>query len=678
MRGAAARFCRRIIIVATALAGEVIVSCNDDTPSLQGEGEQTARAELQPSPAKADRFADDLPQPTTETSLDSGNAYDDTWILGARPPPAEEPDAAPGAPTPGFSAGGEPTRAWPANAEPAKDAAQVPQKPAQVVPKWQLFADDEPDAPEATSPGVPERRVDAGLRSRAAKFSVATPVDTPAAPEVLSMRLEALSTRVAHMHKAWEAARHAGQTRSALSREAMRLSQRVALVIDRAEHRATVSVHVRDLKSQHVLLDHNGEELRNPASNHKMLTASAALDLLGPEYRFETQVFRAGRILYVVGEGDPTLTAKQVARIAKTIGQDISPGDITTVVVDDLAFSEERFIPGIKLDNIGFSYAAPTGAFSMSDNSVRVVVQPTAPGSPPRVSVHPDNAHVQVHSTAVTVRNGEADARIYIRTRLDGAVTVVDVTGKIAQRSEPVAERRRIYDPAAFAGATFAQALADATGGPVPQLERGNRPENAHLLRAWSSAPLFHVVKRALAHSNNFATEQILRTLAWRMTDTPGSFEQGASVLESYWATIGVSPESLVAENGSGLSRAGRFTATGLTDLVSAAHMTQPPNSGLIAVLPGAGESGTLKHRQLRARGRLRAKTGTLNGVSALTGVLRDLDGGAALALSIMINPGTTSAMSTHERHVVEEQIVYALLDHMEARRKRRDRRRSH
>lgn len=658
-----------------ALAGQAVVACNDDAPPQHDEGEQEARLDARPSSEKADLFADDVPQPAAETPSDSGSAGDDAWILGL--PPQQRPDAARGSPETARPAVPEPTRAWPADPGPSPEAPRAPERPAPRVPKWQLFADDEPAAPGTSLPDAPPRRVDPRLQSRAAKFSATAAESTPAAPEVLAMRLEALEKRVAQMHRAWEAARHTGETRSALGREAMQLSRRIAPVIDRAEQQATVSVHVRDLKSQHVLLDHNGEELRNPASNQKMLTASAALDLLGPEYRFETHVFRVGRTLYLVGEGDPTLSVKNVAGIAEAIGRDLAAGDVTTVVVDDSAFSEERFIPGIELDNIGLAYAAPTGALSMSDNSVRIVIKPTSPGSPARVSVHPDNSHVQIHSTAVTARKDEADAHVYVRTRLDGAVTVVDVTGKIAQGSEPATERRRIYDPAAFAGATFAQALADATGGPVPKLQRGTRPENAHLLRSWSSAPLFHVVKGALAYSNNFATEQVLRTLAWRMTGKPGSFEQGATVLESYWDTIGVSPESLVAENGSGLSRAGRFTATGLTDLVSAAYMTQPPNSGLIAVLPGAGEPGTLKNRQSRARGRLRAKTGTLNGVSALTGVLRDLDGDAALALSIMINPGTTTAMSTRERHVVEEQIVYALLEHLEARRTRRDRRRN-
>ncbi|MCK5690942.1 D-alanyl-D-alanine carboxypeptidase, partial [Myxococcota bacterium] len=110
------------------------------------------------------------------------------------------------------------------------------------------------------------------------------------------------------MHKSWEAGRSSGDLGSALSMESKWLVKKLEPIMLEIEKRATISIHVRDLRSQHVLVEHRATELRNPASNQKMLTAAASLDLLGPEYRFETQIFQNNDTLYLVGSGDPSLT----------------------------------------------------------------------------------------------------------------------------------------------------------------------------------------------------------------------------------------------------------------------------------------------------------------------------------------------------------------------------------
>jgi D-alanyl-D-alanine carboxypeptidase/D-alanyl-D-alanine-endopeptidase (penicillin-binding protein 4) len=159
-----------------------------------------------------------------------------------------------------------------------------------------------------------------------------------------------------------------------------------------------------------------------------------------------------------------------------------------------------------------------------------------------------------------------------------------------------------------------------------------------------------------------------LRTLAWRISGL-GSFEEGKRILELYWQTVGVAPNALVVDNGSGLSRQGRFTAKGLVDLLSAAHLTQPPNAGLLAVLPVAGQPGTLVGRQLHARGRLRAKTGTMDGVSALTGILTSVAGDPVIAFSIMQNPTAgNNSLDVAARHAAEEDIGQVLLDYVDER----------
>jgi D-alanyl-D-alanine carboxypeptidase/D-alanyl-D-alanine-endopeptidase (penicillin-binding protein 4) len=483
------------------------------------------------------------------------------------------------------------------------------------------------------------------------------------APRVLEMRLTALGKRVKQMHDQWMADRGATNSR-AMEREASKLAGKLDPLMFDIEKKATISLHVRDLRSQQTLYDHKGEELRNPASNQKMLTASASLDLLGPEYRFKTEVYSKGDTLYLVGGGDPTLDPTRIIIMAKELAAAANMDAIKHFVIDENNFTKDRFIPGLELDNIGLYYMAPTGPLSFNGNIVRITVKATAPGQPALVTAEPNNGHIAIDSSIVTM--GDADgAGISIRTQADGNRTVVVAQGKVAAGSKAVTEKRRISDPGMFTGEAFVQALAEATSGLRYPVARGEHPPNAILVKRWESKPLFEIVQDAMAVSDNYKVEMVLRTLARELTGEPGDYDVGTTILEGYWNVIGVNPEALVAENGSGLSRAGRFTAAGLVDLISAAHMTQFPNSGLIAVLPVAGRPGTLHHRHKEARGRLKAKTGTLNGVSALSGILTDLDGDPVLGLSIMLNPGEDSQMSVGERHAAEEKIVGVLLKYI-------------
>lgn len=508
---------------------------------------------------------------------------------------------------------------------------------------------------DAAGPPAP----DGGEAPGEARFFADAPSGEAPRSEVLELRLSSLAGRVAQMHHAWSTEADEWSQR-AMELQARKLQARLDPVVRRVEQRATASVHVRHLQAQRVLYDHRGAELRNPASNQKMLTASAALDLLGPEYRFETRVRRTADAVYLVGGGDPTLTSDGLARLAAALaaGHDLS--GLTAIVVDESAFSAERFIPGFALDDVGFAYTAPTGALSLDDNVVTVTVGPGAAGQPVRVHVTPESHHVALDVQARSLEG--VDTALSVRTLARGPQTVVEVRGRMRAGDKPVVERRRVYDPGLFTGEVFAAALATAAGAARLEVRRGAAPPTAHLLETVTSMPLVDVVRDALAYSNNFATEQVLRTLAWRMSGS-GSFEEGKRILERYWSTVGVTPRALVVDNGSGLSREGRFTARGLVDLLSAAHLAQPPNSGLLSVLPVAGQAGTLRHRQLQARGRLRAKTGTLDGVSALTGVLTSVSGDPVLALSIMLNPTRTDSLDVGARHAAEEDIVRVLLD---------------
>lgn len=431
------------------------------------------------------------------------------------------------------------------------------------------------------------------------------------------------------------------------------LAARLDEIARKISPRAKVGITVRDLDSGRTLYDWQGDAALNPASNHKLLTAAAAVELLGADYRFETRVLVRDDTLYLVGEGDPSLQVRDLKAIVDAVRANVDVGRIARIVIDDSFFSERRFGPGYDPDGPGYSWMAPSGALSLQFNTLEIAVSPRAPGEPADVVVRPACSHVQVRNTARTGRGRGVDVQTHARDDQ----TVVHVGGSLPASHPGVRLRRRVSDPGLFTGTTFASLL---TATPLP-VERGRVPADATLVTTHASAPLPEVLGSALKFSNNFTTEQVLRTLGRRMTGEPGDWRNGGEALRRFWNAIGQDERVLVFENASGLSRTGRLTARALVDLLQAVTTDEAEAAEIIASMPVAGREGTLRGRLKQTAGRVRAKTGTLADASALTGIVAADDGHPRLGFSIIVN-GRVGAKKARR---LQDRMVMALVAHM-------------
>ena len=417
-------------------------------------------------------------------------------------------------------------------------------------------------------------------------------------------------------------------------------------------HAAQIGVHVRDLQSGASLLDAEGDRALNPASNHKLLTAIAALELLGPEYRFETRVLLAGEDLVLVGEGDPSLQSEHLAQLAAAVREHIDPQSIRRIVIDDSHFSTDRVAPGYDAGGPGYSYMAPSGALSVQWNTVEITAVPDHGTA--QIFVNPPSAHVRVDNQAKLGRRTD----LAIETAADGDDTVVTVRGTLARRAGVETIRRSVSDPGRFAAAVFAADLGPELAA-LP-IVRGRASDGAVLLAEHRSAPLLEVLHSALKFSNNFTTEQVLRTLGRRMTGLPGNWDNGTMALRAFWKATGGTPDSVVFENASGYSRRGRISARALVDLIAWSQRPGSRSAGLVSALAVSGIDGTLRDRLQDATGRVFAKTGTLAGASALSGIVIDASGAPSIAFSVLVNGPVTG----HAAHLLQDSVVRLLLEH--------------
>ena len=483
---------------------------------------------------------------------------------------------------------------------------------------------------------------------------------TPTAAEALAARLAALAA-------SFEKRRMSPIPVGLVEFDVEGLSAAIGVILAGVGDAAQVSIHIRDLRTGHVLFDDFGDTPLNPASNQKLLTSAAALELLGPEYTFATRILRDDTSLYLIGEGDPTLQIDDLRGLAIAVAPALDLSGLTRVVYDDSAFSSRRLAPGYDPAGPGLAYEAESSALAVGYNNVEVIAWPNRKTRRIEVATNPATAAIVIDNRAKIGRRRSLD----VRTRERDGDTIVELRGTLPLRTPPAIVRRRIHDPARVSASIFVHELADLTASlPLP-IERGVAPANAQELVSHESESLAEVLDRGLAYSNNFIAEQVLRTLAWRMTGEPGDWTAGEDILRGYWSALGNDPEGIVIENGSGLSRSGRLTTTGLVDLLAMAARGAGPGHSLIDALPVAGEPGTLRARLRISGKRVRAKTGTLNDVSGLTGVITTEDGTPQIAFSILINAHDVARLDAPVRRAIEDRIVTTTLfalDHYEAR----------
>jgi D-alanyl-D-alanine carboxypeptidase/D-alanyl-D-alanine-endopeptidase (penicillin-binding protein 4) len=408
---------------------------------------------------------------------------------------------------------------------------------------------------------------------------------------------------------------------------------------------ARVGILVADVESGKALYARDADVLLNPASNVKLFTSAAVLSRLGPEFRFETE-FRVdpasrgkstARTLYVRGKGDPTLVTERLWAIAGDLAG-LGLQRIGELVLDDGYFDDERIGPGFDQESGDRAYLAPTGALSLNFNSVAIHATPgEAFGRPGRVSLEPQSDYLELVNRTRTVA-ARAIRRVVPSSTRDGARQRIVVDGRLPVGSRPVAIWRKIDDPRAYFGQTLKR-LLELRGVKVGRVRAGAAPEGTPLIHVAESESLGEIVRRLNKTSNNFVAEQLLKTLGAETHGAPGTWSSGIDAAEEFLAEVGLPRGSFVMRNGSGLNDANRFSARQTVTLLRAMWHRFPVAAEFLASLPMAGRDGTIRWRMdgTDAAGHLRAKTGTLENVTSLSGYVETVDR-EQLAFSIFVN----------------------------------------
>ena len=409
---------------------------------------------------------------------------------------------------------------------------------------------------------------------------------------------------------------------------------------------ARVSMQVESLDDGQVVYSRNADDLLNPASNTKLVTAAAGLLRLGPEYRFTTDFLsdkplQRGRIgiLYVKGRGDPSVNTERLDALVSDLWHR-GVRSVGEIVLDDSFFDREQFGPGWEQEVSDKAWAAGVGALSLNHNSVAIYITPgDRLGARARVEVEPDARDYFIVDARVTTVRANGRRKLRPHTVPEGDRTRILVEGRIPLHAPAAVMYRRVGDPGFYYGQTLRMLLRQRGIRVTGRVKRGIAPQTALLIQSYDSAELAAIIRDMNKVSSNFIAEMVVKTLGAELKGTPGSWPKGLEVEEDLLAELGIPRGTYVLKNGSGLNDTNRFTARQLATLLQAVWKRFPVASEFVSSLGIAARDGTMRLRMegTDAAGRLRAKTGTLERVTALSGYVQSL-GGERFVFSVMVN----------------------------------------
>lgn len=442
-----------------------------------------------------------------------------------------------------------------------------------------------------------------------------------------------------------------------------------ALAAARKIDSAEVGWQVVRLSDGAILAERAAHTPRRPASNVKLFTTAAALIALGADFQFETYLLRRGDVvdgvlngeLIVVGSGDPNISGRfhdgnpvyafeQWAAALKKAGIRRVRGNL---VCDDTRFDRTLVHPTWPADQLEEWYCAEVGALTLNDNCLDVTVVPAAGKSRSgRVTCSPSTAYASITNKTSMTASRKAHSIVFARATGTNRITV---SGKVWTKAAPFTSPITIHDPTLFFGHVAKETFARcgvAVEGAVTRSEQGlEKTDPAAAVAAKWASPIGTTIQVANQRSQNLYAECLMKAMG-AATRKSGTWENGCAAVEDVARLLGCAGGEVALVDGSGLSKDNRASPAATCALL--AGMVRRKEARLfLDSLAVSGTSGSLDDRLKEApyRGAVRGKTGTIAGVSCLSGYICRPDGTPVLAFSIMTNgwKGGTSPVKDFE-----------------------------
>ncbi|WP_071394895.1 D-alanyl-D-alanine carboxypeptidase/D-alanyl-D-alanine endopeptidase [Bacillus tuaregi] len=446
------------------------------------------------------------------------------------------------------------------------------------------------------------------------------------------------------------------------------------LVKDSRLKGSITGISIRKAESGEIVYSKNGDIRLHPASNMKLLTAAAALERLGADYQFSTELWTNGRVrgtildgnLYLKGKGDPTLMKEDLDHFAEALRAKGITQIKGNLIADDSWYDSIRLSQDLNWSDEAFHTGAQVSALTLSPNQdydAGTVLLEITPGDKNgnlgSIQVTPKNKYVTIINKTKTVADKEISRVTF--ERIHGTNTIM-VEGTISKNSKPIKKWAAVWEPTEFVLEIFKDSLEENGITFTGKALLGVTPKKAERLALKRSIPLKQLLIPFMKLSNNGHAEMLTKEMGKMVYDN-GSWESGLQVIEETLAEWGLNEKTIQIRDGSGMSHKNMIPANELSQLLyTVQRKSWFPEFEKCLPLAGHPDKligGTLRNR-LKAEptnGKVRAKTGSISGVSTLSGYMT-AKSGQRYIFSIMMNNVLAPSVTD-----MEDQIVRALAE---------------
>jgi len=398
----------------------------------------------------------------------------------------------------------------------------------------------------------------------------------------------------------------------------------------------SLSTYVQDLDSGEPVLQWQDDVPRNPGSTIKLLTTLVALDVLGPTYRWKTNIFAMGEVengtlngdLLIEGRGDPFLVTERVWQLLRRVRQTGIRKIDGNLLIDD------NFFDIVIHDAAAFdrqplrAYNVVPNALLMNYKVVRYWFEPDLDGKSVRIRLEPPLENLGVDNRLSLAPGACRGFQRGITISANEAIDKMTFSGRFPAGCKRYAMDRSALSHNEFVYGLFTSLWRESGGEISGGWKSELAPEEAEPLLAFRSLPLADIITRVNKHSNNVMARQLIYTLSAEVLGEPGTEAGGRKVVGDWLHDKGLEFSEFAFDNGAGLSRDVRMTARDFGSMLNFAWQ-QPYMPEYASSLSLSGLDGTLSNRMDDGplEGAAHLKTGTLDHVSAIAGYLQAKSG---------------------------------------------------
>ena len=451
---------------------------------------------------------------------------------------------------------------------------------------------------------------------------------------------------------------------------------RIRELLNQPNHKKTLfSVHFYDLSDKKTVFAFNADRAQMPASNIKLITTAAAVDLLGSDFTYQTIYGLYDNNLAIIAAGDPLLgdpvlaqqTGGDIYHIFNQLLEQLRKNNITEIsgdlIIDNFIFDDNRFHPSWPIRQANRWYAAEVSALCFNNNCLDIIFKPAQVGQPACYNITPDTRYVNIINKCKTTAK---------RKTAVGATRAHDTNNITLQGSCKKAITNPIFvtvdRPSGYHGFVLSEFLLRNGINIQGQLvikkitqPNGSLPDNFSTLLTHTT-PLETVLDQCNQRSLNLAAECLFKTIGFyhqsqvSVAEPQGSWQSGRAAVDAFLRKLDVPATQYTIDDGSGLSKKNSVSARAFTSVLR--YMFKHHSGEFYRNSLATPKAGTLEKRN-RFNGtdyqdRIFAKTGVIKGARALSGYCRTR-AGHWLAFSILTN--TPAASNTLIDKIVKEMI---------------------